>query len=241
MAIKFTELVRKGECSASGGGNDKYLNMIKSLTGQGKIVNDNLQLLVDSFEITPDCFDETATCALLNFPYNMFLTSIETPENIKYCEIDVEVCNRLESVNLSGFEKNDPYSDGLLDGSMFRECVNLKTLKLPKFIGSLEYTFVSNCNGHNNIETLVIPQIYKIASNTFIDAYKLKVIDFRGRTSSEIPLLENGAFYLGSGINCKIVVPDALYDTWTHAENWSNLCSNNNKRYELVKESEYVE
>lgn len=234
MAIVFTELVKKGQDTSSGG-SDKYLNMIKLMTGQVYYSgSDSIQYLPYSLEIGPEYFDENVNLAVLRFSGSDYLTSVEVPEHIEIVDLDFSSCHNLTSVSLLGVEEGD------FSGYEFSYCTNLKTLNLPKFTGMLRYTFVSDSNGINNLETLVIPNVYSISSNAFSGARNLKLIDFRGRISSEIPELgTSNEFYMGSGTNCTVVIPDRLYDNWTHSGNWYSLYSS--AYYHFVKESEYTE
>ena len=60
------------------------------------------------------------------------------------------------------------------------------------------------------------------------------LVDFRRATM--IPTLDSGCFN-NIQSDCKIVVPDALYDDWITATNWSasNIVGH------IVKASEYTE
>ena len=75
----------------------------------------------------------------------------------------------------------------------------------------------------------------RIGTYTFSGCTALKLIDFRLATS--IPALANSSSttipYNNSGL--QIVVPDALYDGWIAATNWSN----SNIKAKIVKASEY--
>lgn len=77
----------------------------------------------------------------------------------------------------------------------------------------------------------------RIGTYTFSGCTALKLIDFRLATS--IPALANSSSttipYNNSGL--QIVVPDALYDSWIAATNWSNT----NIKAKIVKASEYEE
>lgn len=77
----------------------------------------------------------------------------------------------------------------------------------------------------------------RIGTYTFSGCTALKLIDFRLATS--IPALANSSSttipYNNSGL--QIVVPDALYDSWIAATNWSNT----NIKAKIVKASDYEE
>ena len=55
--------------------------------------------------------------------------------------------------------------------------------------------------------------------------------DFSQHTA--VPTLSNTGVFTSIQSDCKIVVPDALYDTWIAATNWSTYSS------KIVKASEF--
>lgn len=82
-------------------------------------------------------------------------------------------------------------------------------------------------------EFIVKGKISSIYANAFYLAYSCRKYDFRGCTS--IPTLDNKNAFTGINTNCKIIVPDSLYENWITANNWSNYSSN------IVKVSDYNE
>jgi hypothetical protein len=52
--------------------------------------------------------------------------------------------------------------------------------------------------------------------------------------SSAVPSLADTYAFTNSPSDCKIIVPDALYDEWKAATNWSSYAS------KIVKDSEYI-
>jgi hypothetical protein len=93
---------------------------------------------------------------------------------------------------------------------MFNTCLNLKKIVLGK-IGSKTINtsgFVQMCGA-------------------------LEVIHFRDAT--DVPKLSMANAFNQVPSTCKVVVPDALFDTWKSATNWSAI------KVTWVKESEYTE
>ena len=74
--------------------------------------------------------------------------------------------------------------------------------------------------------------ITDIGQNTFYNCNAMELYDFRNCTV--VPTLADTT--LGHKDGCQIVVPDALYDEWIAATNWSSLTN-----VVFVKASEYVE
>ena len=128
--------------------------------------------------------------------------------------------------------------------SDFTGCTALSCVALP----AEKYGSISGFRGCTALESIIIPSRSSyISSNAFQDCRSLKSIvlvstitsiqylSFYGCTSmkfydfsyhTKIPTLQD-ATYAFSGISSdwKIIVPDALYDTWIAATNWSKYAS----------------
>jgi hypothetical protein len=77
----------------------------------------------------------------------------------------------------------------------------------------------------------VIPSsVTSIGSSAFGNCDGMAFYDFSQFAS--VPTIESGTFY-GIKYGCKIIVPDALYDEWKAATNWSSHAS------KMVKASEF--
>ena len=68
--------------------------------------------------------------------------------------------------------------------------------------------------------------------NAFRGCTALEIVDFSEATA--VPTLSNVNAFNSTNNTFKIVVPDALYSTWTTASNWSNFAS------QIVKVSDYT-
>jgi hypothetical protein len=73
--------------------------------------------------------------------------------------------------------------------------------------------------------------VTSIDGYAFYNCYSVAYYDFHNHTS--VPTLSNNNAFYGIASDCKIVVPDALYDEWIAATNWSSLAS------KIVKASEF--
>lgn len=78
-------------------------------------------------------------------------------------------------------------------------------------------------------EFIVKGKIGRINANAFASNYSCLKYDFTGCTA--IPTLANTSGFSNINANCKIIVPDSLYNDWISASNWSNYSSY------IVKES----
>ena len=83
---------------------------------------------------------------------------------------------------------------------------------------------------------MTIPSsVTSIGANTFSSCYGIVKYDFTEH--AQVPTLSNVSAFRNIATDCKIVVPDALYDTWIAATNWSGASIVGH----IVKASEYVE
>ena len=94
------------------------------------------------------------------------------------------------------------------------------------------YAF-DNCSA---LASVTIPSsVTSIGANTFSRCYGIVKYDFTEHT--QVPTISNKNAFNYIATDCKIVVPDALYDTWIAATNWSDASIVGH----IIKASEYVE
>ena len=74
--------------------------------------------------------------------------------------------------------------------------------------------------------------ITRVGGGAFVNHPNCLLYDFTNNTS--VPTLGNTNAFLYINANCKIVVPDSLYDTWIVASNWVTYASH------IVSESDYT-
>ena len=113
----------------------------------------------------------------------------------------------------------------------FQKCKSLTNINLPEGITNIGAYAFYGCDGLTKVEfpsTLKSLQVYSFGACSHIKLY-----DFRKHTT--IPTLGSSAAFAYISTENKIVVPDALYDDWVAATNWSALSDN------IVKSSEYTE
>lgn len=103
-------------------------------------------------------------------------------------------------------------------------CLSLTKVVLDSYATAIpKYTF-RDCSSLLSVKTLA--SIANIAEGAFDGCVSLKELDLRNQTI--VPTL-------GGSLNqyCKVVIPDALYDEWIAASNWSTYAS------QIIKASEY--
>ena len=108
-------------------------------------------------------------------------------------------------------------------------CGCLVSLYIPTSVNYIAQYSMYNCEVLTKIS---IPKLVTTIYNyTFYNCYGLDLIDFSQHTS--VPSLSSTNALTNVPSSCKILVPDALYDSWIAATNWS---SHANK---IVKASEF--
>ena len=110
----------------------------------------------------------------------------------------------------------------------FQYCYNLQSITMPSTSKTIPNYFFSNCSGLSKIKFL--GSLTSIGTYVFSNCYNVAIYDFTACTS--VPTLANVNAFSNIASDCKIVVPDSLYSTWTGASNWANYSSY------IVKESE---
>ena len=113
-----------------------------------------------------------------------------------------------------------PNSITTIDGQALRN-IKVNTIVLPTKIQSLSTYFLESTNTLANI---IIPKnITKIDPSAFAYCTGMAFYDFSHHTA--VPTLANANAFTGIPTDCKIIVPDALYDEWIAATNWSTYAS----------------
>ena len=113
----------------------------------------------------------------------------------------------------------------------FYFCYSLASVVIPQGVTSIGESAFQNCH---SLASLVIPLgVTSISNKAFQVCYGMAYYDFTQCTS--VPTLGGTTVFYNIASDCKIVVPDALYDEWIAATNWSTHAS------KIVKASEYTE
>jgi hypothetical protein len=131
-------------------------------------------------------------------------------------------CSSLNEVTFTGGITN-------LNQAAFDSCTSLKNIVLPDNTTTLSSAF-TNCD---KLETIVFPKNLTTINSTVVSSntFCLRLFDFSNCVS--IPTITSQALGSPQYPNYKIVVPDALYEDWIVATNWSNYASN------IIKKSDY--
>ena len=131
-------------------------------------------------------------------------------------------CNMLQKVEIgSGVTSIGTYS--------FFNCYSLASVVIPSSVTSIGTNVFYNCYP---LASVVIPSsVTSIGNSAFSNCSGMAYYDFRA--SKSVPTLSNTNAFYRIPSDCKIVVPDDLYDSWIVATYWST-CANN-----IIKASEF--
>lgn len=152
--------------------------------------------------------------------------------------------------NLSGLRKIVAKGNVYMSGSsVFQNCVNLAKCEIilnniPQNIFRYCYVLegVNMAEGITEIGGYSFYQCYRVQEFTFPKSlksiatnafYYCGALKYDFTKAEEIPTLADTVAFSGTPTYCKIIVPDALYDDWKAATNWSTYADR------IVKASEY--
>ena len=108
-------------------------------------------------------------------------------------------------------------------------CNMLQAVEIGKNVASIDNYAFQYCY---SLASVVIPNsVTSIGGYTFRQCSGMAFYDFRA--SKSVPTLSNTNAFGSIPSDCKIVVPDDLYDTWIAATNWSAHANN------IIKASEF--
>lgn len=106
-------------------------------------------------------------------------------------------------------------------------CCELQDVTIPNSVTTFEGYCFQDCRG---LQRIIVPSVLtSIGNGCFQRCRSLKYCDFSQCT--QIPTLGSAAFTYDPS-DLKIIVPDALYDDWIVATNWSTYAS------KIIKASE---
>lgn len=136
---------------------------------------------------------------------------LTTPSSVKSLVLGVFAnLENLKSISISSSVTN-------LGSQLLRNKNLLKRIVLPPNCTQLGGVLLGGCRRLKNV---IIPKKYSyIAASAFDSCYNVTYYDFSHHTA--VPTLANTSAFNGIPDDCKIIVPDALYDEWITATNWS--------------------
>lgn len=129
-------------------------------------------------------------------------------------------CSTLKIASINGLSEYSNY--------IFYQC---KSLLLADFSSVKKIGNYAFYNCVSLTESCMNKNLITIGNNAFYTCYGMRYYDFSKHTS--IPTLSGTSVFNGITTNCKIIVPDDLYDSWKAATNWSSHTS------KIIKKSDW--
>ena len=149
------------------------------------------------------------------FNYCLSLASVVIPSSVTSIVREAfHYCHSLASVVI-------PSSVISIGTYTFSGCYSLASIVIPSSVVSIESDTFSYCH---SLASIVIPSsVTSIGTYVFYNCYGMAYCDFSNHKS--VPTLSNTNAFSNIPSDCKIVVPDSLYDTWKSASNWGTYSS----------------
>lgn len=139
------------------------------------------------------------------------LSSVTIPNGVTSIGISMfSGCQSLSSVAI-------PTGVTSIRSSMFFNCYGLSSVTIPNGMTSIGGSMFQNCYSLASIN--ITDSVTSIETNAFYNCYGIAFCDFSHHTT--VPTLASTNAFNGIPSDCKIIVPDALYDEWIAATNWT--------------------
>ena len=189
-----------------GNGNSAY-SVMGSTTNNGKVYCNMLQRAEIGSSVTSIGNSAFKNCSSLS--------SIVIPSGVTSIENSAfQNCYSLSSIVI-------PSNVTSIGNSTFNGCYSLSSIVIPSNVTSIGNTAFNGCY---SLSSIVIPSnVTSIGNSTFSYCTGMSYYDFRA--SQSVPTLSNTNAFNNIPSDCKIVVPDSLYSSWTTATNWSTYKS----------------
>lgn len=104
-------------------------------------------------------------------------------------------------------------------GSMTNAFINCTKLQTVDLSGLTTTSLSSTFSGLTALRTVKLNHYRGTMTSTFQNCSNLEVVDFHETTA--VPTLSNTNTFSGTNNTYRIIVPNALYDQWIAASNWS--------------------
>lgn len=157
------------------------------------------------------------------FYYCYILSSLTIPDSVTSVgEYAFAYCNAISSIVIpEGLTQIRPCT--------FQSCYSLARVVIPNSVTSIINYAFRYCYA---LPSIAMPSgLTKLSVETFDKCLGMAYYDFRQCKS--IPTINSSSVFNEIPSDCKIVVPDNLYNSWKSATNWSSLAS------KIVKASEF--
>ena len=160
------------------------------------------------------------------FYYSKLLENVNIPNTVTTIgQYAFNYCEKLQNISI-------PEGISTIEQYTFSYCSALKNIVIPDSVTSIGNYAFQNCIGLTSVT--IGSNLSSIGSNGFYWCPNILTYDFTKCT--QIPTLGNANVFTSINSKCKIYVPDALYDEWKVATNWTSVASKIYKLSEMPAE-----
>lgn len=186
------------------------------------ILGDNIEKIGDhTFHYFTSLTSVTIPDSVTSLGYAAFgvcknLTNIIIPNSITSIgQAAFTSCTSLTSITI-------PDSVTSIESSAFSYCSSLSSITIPDSVTKIRSYAFYDCS---SLTSITIPNgVTKIEEYTFFRCTSMQYYDFS--THESVPSLTTINDFSSIPSTCKIIVPDAIYDEWIAATNWSAYADN---------------
>ena len=210
----------------STGNNGKvYCNMLQAVEIGKNVTTINNYAFAYCYSLASIVIPDSVTSiGNYAFYYCYSLASIVIPNGVTTIGGNAfQYCYSLASVVISN-------SVTSIDSNAFNSCYSLASVVISNSVTSIVERAFQYC--YSLASVVISNSVTSIREYAFNSCYGVAFYDFS--QSSAVPSLANTNAFTNIPSDCKIIVPDALYDTWIAATNWSTYAS------KIVKDSEFI-
>lgn len=117
-----------------------------------------------------------------------------------------------------------------IEGSAFYNCKNLSNIVF-QYAQNINFIGAFSFNGCTKLTNVQFADVYQIDDYAFSSCTAMNYYSFKNNT--KVPILGGPRVFNYIPSTCKIIVPDALYDEWITATNWSAYADH------IIKQSDW--
>ena len=147
-------------------------------------------------------------------------------------------CTSLAEVELPILASVGSVTNGYVMRDMFSGCTALKSASMPLLSwvhnSNNMYAAFDNCSSLETVDLRKLSDIQSSNNTAWMFSHCRSLVEVNFSEATAVPQLSNVNAFNDTNSTFQIVVPDALYDQWKAANNWSQFAS------QIVKASEYV-
>lgn len=205
--------------------NDVYRNMLQKVEIGKNVTAVGDSAFYECYSLASISLPETiaGSISISAFKYCSSLSFIVLPKDVTGIGGEAFYsCNALKSLSI-------PMAVKSIGNYVFKECDSLASIVIPNEVNSISNNVFYACS---SLASVVVPKsLTTISDGLFYQCYGMAIYDFRAFT--DVPTLSSSSAFNGIPDDCKIIVPDGLYERWRLKTNWAYFESC------LVKQSEY--